>query len=208
MIDLFYSPTPNGRKVSIMLEETKIDYRIKLIDLNKKEQFASDFLKINPYGKTPAIIDHDNDLVLIESGAILIYLAKKSNKFLPSNNEIKIFEWLMFQMGNVGPMLGQHHHFHYFNPGKSKYAEDRFYENSVRVYKALDKALSKKKYLAGENYSIADIATFPWIARHQWHDIGLINYKNLSRWYKTISVRSAVKQGYDCLSTGENIPEV
>ena len=208
MIELFYSPTPNGRKVSIMLEETKIKYKITSINLGKEEQFKPEYLKINPYGKIPAIIDHEKNLVLIESGAILIYLAKKSNKFLPSNNEIKIFEWLMFQMGNVGPMLGQHHHFHHFNPGKSKYAEDRFYENSVRVYKALDKALSKKKYLAGENYSIADIATFPWIARHQWHDIGLINYKNLSRWYKTISVRSAVKQGYDCLSTGENIPEV
>ena len=208
MIELFYSPTPNGRKVSIMLEETKIKYKITSINLGKEEQFKPEFLKINPYGKIPAIIDHEKDLVLIESGAILIYLARKSNQFLPKENEIRIFEWLMFQTSNVGPMLGQHHHFHHFNSGKSKYAEDRFFKNSIRVYEVLDKILSKNNYLAGEDYSIADIATFPWIARHNWHDIGLKKYKHLSKWYEFISDRSAVKKGYDCLNTGEQIPKI
>ena len=208
MIELFYAPTPNGRKVSIMLEETKIKYKITLVNLGKEEQLKPEFLKINPYGKIPAIIDHEKDLVLIESGAILIYLARKSNQFLHKENEIRIFEWLMFQMGNVGPMLGQHHHFHHFNPGKSKYAEDRFFKNSIRVYEVLDKILSKNNYLAGEDYSIADISTFPWIARHNWHDIGLKKYKHLSKWYEFISDRSAVKKGYDCLNTGEQIPKI
>ena len=208
MIELFYSPTPNGRKVSIMLEETQIEYKITSINLSKEEQFKPEFLKLNPYGKIPIIIDHEKNLVLIESGAILIYLARKSNQFLPKENEIKIFEWLIFQMGNVGPMLGQHHHFHHFNPGKSKYAEDRFFENSIRVYKVLDKVLGNSEYLAGNNYSIADIATFPWIARHNWHDIGLRNYQHLSRWYEIISDRPAVKKGYDCLNTGEQIPKI
>ena len=208
MIELFYWPTPNGRKVSIMLEETKIKYKVTSINLGKEEQFKPEFLKINPYGKIPAIIDHEKDLVLIESGAILIYLARKSNQFLHKENEIRIFEWLMFQVGNVGPMLGQHHHFHHFNPGKSKYAEDRFFKNSIRVYEVLDKILSKNNYLAGEDYSIADISTFPWIARHNWHDIGLKKYKHLSKWYEFISNRSAVKKGYDCLNTGEQIPKI
>jgi len=208
MIELFYSPTPNARKVSIMLEETKIKYKITSINLGKEEQFKPEFLKINPYGKIPAIIDHEKDLVLIESGAILIYLARKSNQFLPKENEIRIFEWLMFQMGNVGPTLGQHHHFHHFNPGKSKYAEDRFLKNSIRVYEVLDIILNKNHYLAGNNYSIADIATFPWIARHNWHDIGLINYKYLCRWYELISDRPSVKKGYDCLNVGERIPKI
>ena len=208
MIELFYWPTPNGRKVSIMLEETKIKYKVTSINLGKEEQFKPEFLKINPYGKIPAIIDHEKDLVLIESGAILIYLARKSNQFLHKENEIRIFEWLMFQVGNVGPMLGQHHHFHHFNPGKSKYAEDRFFKNSIRVYEVLDKILSKNNYLAGEDYSIADISTFPWIARHNWHDIGLKKYKHLSKWYEFISDRLAVKKGYDCLNTGEQIPKI
>ena len=208
MIELFYWPTPNGRKVSIMLEETKIKYKVTSINLGKEEQFKPEFLKINPYGKIPAIIDHEKDLVLTESGAILIYLARKSNQFLHKENEIRIFEWLMFQTGNVGPMLGQHHHFHHFNPGKSKYAEDRFFKNSIRVYEVLDKILSKNNYLAGEDYSIADISTFPWIARHNWHDIGLKKYKHLSKWYEFISDRSAVKKGYDCLNTGEQIPKI
>jgi GST-like protein len=208
MIELFYWPTPNGRKVSIMLEETKIKYKVTSINLGNEEQFKPEFLKINPYGKIPAIIDHEKNLVLIESGAILIYLARKSNQFLHKENEIRIFEWLMFQTGNVGPMLGQHHHFHHFNPGKSKYAEDRFFKNSIRVYEVLDKILSKNNYLAGEDYSIADISTFPWIARHNWHHIGLKKYKHLSKWYEFISDRSAVKKGYDCLNTGEQIPKI
>jgi GST-like protein len=208
MIELFYWPTPNGRKVSIMLEETKIKYKVTSINLGKEEQFKPEFLKINPYGKIPAIIDHEKDLVLIESGAILIYLARKSNQFLPKENEIRIFEWLMFQISNVGPTLGQLHHFSHFNPGKSLYSEERFYKGALRVYAALNNLLSKNNYLAGEDYSIADISTFPWIARHNWHDIGLKKYKHLSKWYEFISDRSAVKKGYDCLNTGEQIPKI
>ena len=207
MIELFYAPTPNGRKISIMLEETGIKYKITSVNLKKDEQFKPEFLKINPYGKIPAIVDHEKNLVLIESGAILIYLARKSNKFFSKENEIKIFEWLMFQMGNVGPMFGQHHHFHHYNSGKSKYAEERFFENSIRIYKVLDKALSLNNFLAGKDYSIADIATFPWVARHEWHDIGLKKYENLNRWYETISIRPAVIKGYDCLNKGEKIPK-
>jgi len=208
MIELFYYPTPNGRKISIMLEESKIKYKITSVNLYKEEQFKSEFLKINPYGKIPAIIDHEKNLSLFESGAILIYLAKKSGKFLPKNSEYKVFQWLMFQMGNIGPILGQHHHFHHFNPGKSEYSEERFLKQSVRIYKTLDTSLSKSEFLVGSKYSIADIATFPWIARHNWHDIGLSSYKNLSRWYKVISGREAVKKGYDCLNTGEKIPKI
>ena len=144
MIELFYSPTPNGRKISIMLEETKIEYKTTSINLGKEEQFKPEFLKINSYGKIPAIIDHEKDLVLIESGAILIYLARKSNQFLPKENEIRIFEWLMFQISNVGPTLGQLHHFSHFNPGKSLYSEERFYKGALRVYAALKQSAQKK----------------------------------------------------------------
>jgi len=146
MIELFYSPTPNGRKISIMLEETKIEYKITSINLGKEEQFKPEFLKINPYGKIPAIIDHEKDLVIIESGAILIYLARKSNQFLPKENEIRIFEWLMFQISNVGPTLGQLHHFSHFNPGKSLYSEERFYKGALKVYAALNNQLKKNNF--------------------------------------------------------------
>ena len=212
MIELFYFPTPNGRKISIMLEETKIKYKITSINLNKNEQFKPEFFKINPYGKIPAIIDHEKKLVLIESGAILIYLAKKSNQFLPKENEIRIFEWLMFQISNVGPNLGQLHHFSHFNPGKSSYSEERFYKAAVKIYGALDNQLKKNDYIAGKEYSIADISLFPWIARHDWHmpdRIDLRNkYKFLVSWYERVGSRAAVIKGYDCLNTGEQIPKI
>ena len=212
MIELFYSPTPNGRKISIMLEETKINYKITSIKLSKDEQFKPEFLKLNSYGKIPVIIDHEKNLTLIESGAILIYLAKKSNKFLPKENEIRIFEWLMFQISNVGPTLGQLHHFSHFNPGKSLYSEERFYKGALRVYAALNNQLKKNKYIAGKEYSIADISLFPWIARHDWHMPDKINlrndYKFLVNWYDRVGSRSAVIKGYDCLNTGEKIPKI
>ena len=212
MIELFYSPTPNGRKISIMLEETKIKYKITSVNLNKDEQFKEEFLKINPYGKIPAIIDHEKNLVLIESGAILIYLARKSNQFLPKENETRIFEWLMFQISNVGPSLGQLHHFSHFNPGKSLYSEERFYKATVRVYEALNNQLKKNDYFAGKEYSIADISIFPWIARHDWHLPEKMNlkdnYKSLVDWYKRVSSRPAVVRGYDCQNTGEKIPKI
>jgi Glutathione S-transferase len=178
------------------------------INLNKGDQFNSDFRLISPLSKIPAIIDHKNKISLFQSGAILIYLAEISGKFYDSNSRNIINEWLMAQMGDIGPMLGQHHQFHHYNPGKSKFGEERYFNIAKRIYKDLDEWLEKSDFLAGKNYSIADIATFPWIARHNWHDIGLKNFKNLSAWYQKISKREAVIRGYDCLQKGEKIPEV
>ena len=212
MIELFYASTPNGRKISIMLEETKIKYKITPINLSKDEQLKPEFLKINPYGKIPAIIDHEKNLALIESGAILIYLAKKSNQFLSKKNEIRIFEWLMFQISNVGPTLGQLHHYSHFNPGKSLYSEERFFKGALKVYAALNNQLKKNKYIAGEEYSIADISLFPWIARHDWHMPDRIDLRNsyefLVNWYERVGSRSAVIKGYDCLKKGDKIPKI
>ena len=208
MIELFYANTPNGRKISIMLEEINFDYKITVIDLNQGDQFKSDFRKISPLSKIPAITDHKNKISLFQSGAILIYLAELSRKFYDDDNRILINQWLMAQMGDIGPMLGQHHQFHHFNPGKSKFGEERYFNIAKKLYKDLDEHLSKSDYLAGKKYTIADIATFPWIARHNWHDIGLKKFKNLSRWYEKISQREAVIKGYDCLKTGELIPKV
>ncbi len=208
MIELFYAPTPNGRKISIMLEEIKFDYKITEIDLKKNEQFNSNFRKISPLSKIPAITDHKNKTSLFQSGAILIYLAELSEKFYEIKNRNLINQWLMAQMGDVGPLLGQHHQFHHYNPGKSEFAEERYFKIAKRIYKDLDEHLSSSDFLAGKNYSIADIAMFPWIARHNWHDVGLKNYKSLSRWYETISKREAVIKGYDCLEKGEKIPKI
>ena len=208
MIELFYSNTPNGRKISIMLEEINFDYKITEIDLSKGDQFNSDFRKISPFSKIPAIIDHKNKVSFFQSGAILIYLAELSGKFYEVQNRNLINQWLMAQMGDIGPMLGQHHQFHHYNPGKSKFGEERYFNIAKRLYKDLDEHLSKSDFLAGKKYSIADIATFPWIARHNWHDIGLKKFKNLSSWYKKISKRKAVKKGYDCLKKGEKIPQI
>jgi len=208
VIELFYSNTPNGKKISIMLEEIKFEYKITAIDLSKDEQFKDDFRKISPLSKIPAIIDHKNKVSFFQSGAILIYLAELSGKFYEAENRNLVNQWLMAQMGDIGPMLGQHHQFHHYNPGKSKFGEERYFAIAKRLYKDLDEHLSNSIFLAGKNYSIADIATFPWIARHAWHDIGLKNYKNLSRWYKTISEREAVKKGFDALKNGEKIPQI
>ena len=166
----------------------------------------SDFRKISPLSKIPAITDHKNKVSLFQSGAILIYLAELSGKFYDENNKILIDQWLMAQMGDIGPMLGQHHQFHHYNPGKSNFGEERYFDIAKRLYKDLDERLSNSDFLAGKNYSIADIATFPWIARHNWHDIGLKKFKNLCRWYETISERKAVIKGYDCLKKGDTIP--
>ena len=208
MIELFYANTPNGRKISIMLEEIKFDYKITEIDLSKGDQFNSDFRKISPLSKIPAIIDHKNKVSFFQSGAILIYLAELSGKFYDVDNRNLINQWLMAQMGDIGPMLGQHHQFHHFNPGKSKFGEERYFNIAKRLYEDLDEHLSKSYFLAGKNYSIADIATFPWITRHNWHDIGLSKFKNLSRWYEKISKREAVIRGFDCLRRGEKIPKI
>ena len=190
-----------------MLEEIGYDYKVTNVDINNGEQFKKDFKKISPFSKIPVIIDHKNSKTIFESGAILIYLAEKSGKFYNENKRTEINQWLMAQMGYVGPMLGQHHQFHHYNSGKSEFGEQRYFKISTSIYKNLDERLSISKYLAGENYTIADIATFPWIARHDWHDIGLKNYKNLCRWYLEISERDAVIKGYDYLNKGEKIPK-
>jgi GST-like protein len=196
VIELFSADTPNGKKISIMLEEIGFDYKVTKIDLSKDEQFNSEFIKISPFSKIPVIIDHKNNEKIFESGAILIYLAECSGKLYEKRYRNKINQWLMAQMGYVGPMLGQHHQFHHYNPGKSKFAEDRYFTISKNIYKALDARLSESNYLASDEYSIADIATFPWIARHNWHDIGLKKFKNLENWYTKISKREAVIKGF------------
>ena len=206
MIELLTANTPNGKKISIMLEEINFDYKITKININKNEQFNPEFKKISPFSKTPVIIDHKNNQSLFESGAILIYLGEKSGKFYQRDQRTLINQWLMGQMAYVGPMLGQHHQFHHYNPGKSEFGEKRYFNIAKKIYEELDDRLGQSKYLAGENYTIADIATFPWIARHEWHDIGLKKFKNLNNWYEEISLREAVKRGYDLLGKGEQIP--
>ena len=206
MIELLTSNTPNGKKVSIMLEEISFKYKITKININKDEQFKPEFKKISPFGKIPVIIDLENNQSVFESGAILIYLAEKSGKFYNINERTIINQWLMGQMAYVGPMLGQHHQFHHYNPGKSEFGEERYFKISKRIYNELNDRLSITKFLAGKNYTIADIATFPWIARHEWHDIGLKKFKHLSRWYREIAKIDAVKKGFDLLNKGEEIP--
>ena len=207
MIELFSSNTPNGKKISIMLEEIGYDYTLTKIDLNKDEQFKSDFKKISPFSKIPVIIDHKNQQTIFESGAILIYLAELSGKFYNKKDRLKINQWLMAQIGYIGPMLGQHHQFHHYNPGKSKFGEERYFKIAKRIYEELDERLSNSNFLSGNDYTIADIGTFPWIARHNWHDIGLKNYQNLKRWYSEISNRKAVIKGFSFMNKNELPPK-
>ena len=207
MIELLTANTPNGKKISIMLEEINFEYKVTKININKDEQFKPDFIKISPFRKIPVIIDHDVKKSLFESGAILIYLGEKSGKFYDKDQRTIINQWLMGQMGYVGPLLGQHHQFHHYNPGKSEFGEQRYFKMAEKIYKELNERLSVSKFLAGKDYTIADIATFPWIARHEWHDIGLKKYINLTRWYKEISEREGVQKGYDLLNKGEVIPQ-
>ena len=207
MIELFSANTPNGWKISIMLEEIGYEYKVTKVDLGKDEQFKPEYLKISPFGKIPVIIDHENNKSVFESGAILMYLGDKSGKFYNEKDKLVINQWLMAQMGYIGPMLGQHHQFHYYNPGKSKFGEDRYFKIAKRIYQELDERLANKKFLSGNNYSISDIATFPWIARHEWHDIGLSKFKNLTRWYNEISKRDAVIKGFSFMNKNEFPPK-
>jgi GST-like protein len=207
VIELFSANTPNGKKISIMLEEIGYEYKVTKIDLDKNEQFKPEFKKISPLNKIPVIIDHKNFTTIFESGAILIYLAELSGKFYNKKNRLEINQWLMAQMGYIGPMLGQHHQFHHYNPGKSKFGEERYFKISKRIYQELNERLSESKFLSGNEYTIADIATFPWIARHEWHDIGLSQFKNLTRWYNEISEREAVKKGFSFMSKDELPPK-
>ena len=190
-----------------MLEEIGYAYKVTKLNLSKGDQFKKHFKKISPFSKIPVVIDHENNETIFESGAILIYLGEKSGKLYELNKRLEINQWLMAQMGYVGPMLGQHHQFHHYNPGKSKFGEDRYLKISKEIYKDLDQRLSISKFLAGKDYSIADIATFPWIARHEWHDIGLKKYKNLTRWYREIAERDAVIKGFSFINKNELPPK-
>ena len=190
-----------------MLEEIGYNFKVTKVNIDKGEQFKESFKKISPFSKIPVIIDHKNNTSIFESGAILIYLAEQSGKFYDKKDRTIINQWLMAQMGYIGPMLGQHHQFHHYNPGKSKFGEDRYFKISKRIYQELENRLSKSKFLAGDEYTIADIGTFPWIARHQWHDIGLTNFKSLTRWYLEISKRDAVKKGFTFMDEKEIVPQ-
>ena len=207
MIELFAANTPNGWKISIMLEEIGYEYKTTPVDIKNDEQFKAEFIKISPFSKIPVIIDHDNNKESVfESGAILMYLAEQSGKLYEKQNRLIINQWLMAQMGTVGPMIGQHHQFHHYNPGKSDFGEERYFKIAKRIYQELDNRLKDSKFLAGNDYTIADIATWPWMARHEWHDIGLKNYKNLSRWYLEISDREAVVKGFRFMDKEAKIP--
>ena len=200
MFELFADETPNARKVSIMLEEISYEYKVTLIDIGKGDQFNSEFKKISPFNKIPVLKNLENSETYFESGAILIYLANLSGKFYGKNKDLTN-QWLMAQMGYIGPMLGQHHQFHHYHPGKSSFGEERYFKIAKTIYSNLNDHLSVHQFLAGE-YSIADIATFPWIARHPIHDIGLNNYEHLNRWYDVIADRPAVIKGYDLFNNG------
>lgn len=197
MIDLYTWTTPNGRKVSIALEEMGIPYTVHSIDIGKDEQFAPAFLKISPNNRIPAIVDRETDYSLFESGAIMMYLAEKSGKLMPKDtaSRYRVIEWLMWQMGGLGPMLGQAHHFLQFNKGKAPYAEERYSTEANRLYKVLNTRLDGREFVAGD-YSIADIAIFPWIARYEWQRIDMNEYPNVKRWYLSIAKRPAVIKGY------------
>ena len=207
MIDLYSWTTPNGRKASIMLEETGLDYAVHPINIMEDDQFKPDFLAISPNNKIPAIVDRDADVALMESGAILIYLAEKTGQLLSTDakTRLKTLEWLMWQMGGFGPMLGQAHHFLKFNPGKAPYAEERYGNEAKRLYGVLDKRLADNEYLAGD-YSIADVATWPWSNTFEWQGIDLNDYPNVKRWYLAIAARPAVQKGFDVPHETRPIP--
>jgi GST-like protein len=198
MIDLYTWTTPNGRKVSIALEEMGLPYETHAIDIGKDEQFQPAFLKIAPNNRIPAIVDRDEDIAMMESGAILLYLAQKTGQFMPTEKKAywKAMEWLMWQMGGLGPMAGQAHHFLRFNQGKAPYAEERYGNETKRLYRVLNGQLEDNEYIAGE-YSITDMACWPWISRYEWQQIDMNEYPNVKRWYKAIAARPAVIKGYD-----------
>jgi len=207
VIDLYTWTTPNGRKVSIMLEELGVDYNVHPIDISKGEQFDPDFLKIAPNNRIPAIVDHDTGIQMMETGAIMLYLAEKYGKFLPTDEKDRwaAIEWLMWQMGGMGPMLGQVHHFVKYNPGKSEYSEERYSKEARRLYGVLDRRLEGRDFIVG-TYPITDMATFPWIARHDWQQIDLNDFPNVRDWYVRIAERPAVQKGYQVPKYVTDIP--
>jgi len=207
MIDLYTWTTPNGRKVSIALEEMGLPYEAHAINIGQDEQFDPAFLKISPNNKIPAIVDRDEDIAMMETGAILLYLAQKTGQFMPTEKKAywKAMEWLMWQMGGLGPMAGQAHHFLKFNPGKAPYAEERYGNETKRLYGVLNGQLEDNEYIAGE-YSITDMACWPWISRYEWQQIDMNEYPNVKRWYKAIAARPAVIKGYDVPKPTQPIP--
>ena len=204
MIDLYTWPTPNGRKISIALEEFAAAYEVYPVNLQNNEQFAERFLAISPNNKIPAIVDHDNGQSLMESGAILLYLADKFDRFWGADRW-QTTQWLMLQMASVGPMLGQVHYFSKYNAGKAPYAEERFRNEGLRLYGVLEARLTTEEFLSG-SYSIADMATWPWISRYEWQQIDLTNFPNLCRWYQQIAEREAVQRGYHVPAYVNDIP--
>jgi GST-like protein len=207
VIDLYTWTTPNGRKASIMLEEVGLPYTAHAVDISKDEQFKPEFLKISPNNRIPAIVDSDNGYHLMESGAILMYLAEKTGKLMPKDTDkrYRVVEWVMWQMGGPGPMLGQVHHFVKYNKGKAPYAEERYLKEAHRLYGVLDRRLAGREFVADE-YSIADIAIWPWISRFEWQTIDMNQYANVKRWYMTVAKRPAVQRGYDVPKKVGDIP--
>ncbi|MDF1776558.1 MAG: glutathione S-transferase N-terminal domain-containing protein [Rhizobiaceae bacterium] len=207
MIDLYTWTTPNGRKVSILLEELGVDYKVFPINIAQGEQHAPDFLAISPNNRIPAIVDHDNGLSLMETGAIMLYLAEKYDRFMPTDPRAKAtaIEWLMWQMGGLGPMLGQVHHFVHYNPDKSEYSSERYSTEAHRLYGVLEKRLAGRDYIV-DDYSIVDMACWPWISRYEWQKIDLAQYPNVRAWYKRILQREAVQRGYHVPKNVGEIP--
>ncbi len=210
MIDLYTWTTPNGRKVSIILEELGVPYTAHAIDISKDEQFAPEFLKIAPNNRIPAIVDHETGVSMMETGAILLYLAEKYGRFLPTGDEKwPAIEWLMWQMGGVGPMFGQVHHFVKYNRGKSSYAEERYSTEAKRLYGVLNTRLGGRDFMAGAGrgeYSVTDMATWPWVSRFEWQEIDLNDYPNVKDWYIRIAVRPAVQRGYQIPKYTTEVP--
>ncbi len=207
MIDLYTWTTPNGRKVSILLEELGVDYTAHSINIGQGEQRTPEFLAISPNGKIPAIVDQDNGLKLMESGAIMLYLAEKYGQFLPQDSiaRMRTIEWLMWQMGGLGPMLGQAHHFVHFNPGKAEYAEQRYRAEAGRLYGVLNERLEGRDFIVDE-YTIADMACWPWISRYEWQEIDLADFPNVRSWYRRLLSRDAVQKGYQVPKNVGEIP--
>lgn len=199
MIDLYTFPTSNGRKVSILLEELGISYNVHKIDITQGQQFLPDFVAINPNSKIPAIIDHDTEITVFESGAILMYLAEKTGKLLPRDRKSRyqVMEWLMFQMASVGPMFGQFNHFNRFAPEKVPYAIARYEQETLRLYEVLDGQLADRPYIAGGDYSIADIALYPWVASYEFMGLSLEKHPHLKRWVELLQERPAVQRGME-----------
>jgi len=208
MIDLYTWTTPNGRKISIMLEELGVEYTAHSIHIGQDEQFAPEFLKISPNNKIPAIVDQDNGVHMMESGAILLYLADKYGRFMPTDPAARwtAMEWLMWQMAGLGPMLGQAHHFLHFNAGKAPYAEGRYAAETKRLYSVLDKRLEGRDYII-DDYSIVDMACWPWISRFEWQGIDLAEFANVQAWYQRIAARPAVQAGYHVPKKVGEIPQ-